>query len=331
MGYPKQVYDNAWQTLRARQDDARRTETRRREEIRRKLPEVERLERQLSAMAAGITKAVVTTPQRAEAEIARLGQESLALQRRREELLAEAGYPADYLAEQHHCDKCRDTGFVGVARCSCFDSLLRAEAHAFLGTMSAGDKSSFDSFRLDYYPEEPAGGSSVIPRRRMGEVLRFCRRYAENFSGDAQSLLLTGQTGLGKTHISLAIAHAVTEKGYGVLYSSAQQLMDRLESERFSRAPESDYRDNLQIVLSCDLLILDDLGTEFATSFTASTLYNIINTRMIESRPVIVSTNLDPAEIEGKYGQRMASRLLCEYKVLKFFGKDIRFLRKLQG
>lgn len=331
MGYPKQVYDNAWQTINRRREEARQQAVSHREEIRRRLPEVELLERKMAYTAAGITKAVIASPQRAEQEIQRLSRESLSLQARRERLLTEAGYPADYLEEHYHCPKCKDTGYVGVERCSCLEGLLKAEAHAWLGTVAPADRSTFDSFTLSVYPDSAMGDSTVVPRKRMGEILDFCRRYADSFTLASGSLLFLGQTGLGKTHMSLAIAHAVTERGYGVLYISAQQLMDRLESEKFSRSPESDYRENLHIVLSCDLLVLDDLGTEFSTSFTASTLYNIVNTRMTEKRPVVISTNLDPAGIEEKYGQRMASRLLCEYRVLKFFGKDIRFLRKLQG
>lgn len=334
MGYPKKVYENAWQTLNRRKESVRNQVVARREEIARKLPEVLVVERKMASTAAGITKAVVTDPDRAQELIEQLGRENLALQAEREVLLTEAGYPADYLKEQYHCAQCRDTGYIGPTMCSCLESLLKAEAHVWLGTASASaaGRSTFDNFSLSVYPEDPEEGSTVPPRKRMGEILRFCRDYAEHFTPGSESLLFMGQTGLGKTHMSLAIAHEVTERGYGVLYASTQQLMDRLENEKFSRMPEAkeQYTTNMEIILEADLLILDDLGAEFQTSFTNSALYNIVNTRIVENRPMIISTNLEPAAIEARYSQRMTSRLLCEYRVLKFFGRDVRFIKKIQ-
>ncbi|MDL2234262.1 ATP-binding protein, partial [Ruminococcaceae bacterium OttesenSCG-928-L11] len=324
MGYPKQVHEAAWSKLTQRRDAARSRAVAHRQEIHKAIPEIALLERKMAATAAGITKAVIAAPAESEALIAKLGRENSALQREREALLTEAGYPADYLEEKFACSKCRDTGYVGVAMCSCLDTLLKAEALEFLSSGARGENCTFDAFRLDYYPDRPVEASGVVPRKRMGEIFQFCRQYAEHFTLGADSLLFLGQTGLGKTHLSLAIAQQVTELGFGVLYASAQQLMDRLEAERFSRQPDSrsSFNENMNVVLSSDLLILDDLGAEFTTSFTTSALYNIVNTRMLEHKPVIISSNLDLSAIEDRYGQRMASRLLCEYKVIKFFGKD---------
>ena len=332
MAYPKQVHDKAWDTLVQRREQARTTAAGRRAEIAQKLPELAQLERRMASSAAQITKSVVLAPARADALIAQLAQENLALQQQRTQLLTAAGYPADYLQEKPFCPLCGDSGYIGQTRCTCLEALLRAEAHNWLGNLSTAARRSFADFSLSYYADTP-DASQVIPRRRMGEVLAYCRRYAEAFAPGAESLLLLGQTGLGKTHLSLAIAREVIEQGGGVLYASVQKLMDRLESGRFARDQETrdQYGDNMDIVLSCDLLILDDLGTEFSTAFTNAALYNIINSRLSEQKPVIISTNLDLNGIEERYGQRVASRLFCEYRALKFFGQDVRFLKKMQG
>ncbi|MCL2056570.1 MAG: ATP-binding protein [Oscillospiraceae bacterium] len=329
MPYPKQVHDNARSELDRRREDARGRAVSRREEVLRLIPAIVEIERKMAETGAAAIKAAAVSPELAAREIERLSHKSLELQRRRALLLTEAGYPADYLEEQYSCAQCRDSGYIGAEKCACLKGLLRAEAHSWLGTSAPVGTHTFGSFSLGFYPTEPQDG--VSPRERMTELAQFCREYADGFAFGAQSLLFLGRTGLGKTHLSLAVAHCVTEAGYGVVYTTAQQLMDRLEAERFSRGQEGGYRENLDIALGCDLLILDDLGTEFATGFTASAMYNIVNTRLVERRPVIISTNLDLSEIEQKYGQRMASRLLFEYKVLKFYGKDIRYLKRTSG
>ncbi|MDR2931950.1 MAG: ATP-binding protein [Oscillospiraceae bacterium] len=333
MGYPKQVHEKAWQQMIARKNTARETAVVHRAEVMAKIPAVVEIERRMAGTAAMITKSVVAAPQKAAVLIEELAGENAYLQKQREKLLVDAGFPPDYLAEKPFCARCGDSGYIGTQMCDCLASLLRAQAHAHLSmSAQAGDR-SFAGFDLSLYPREAEAGTGVSPQARMREIYDFCVEYADGFTQDSDSLLFLGQTGLGKTHLSLAIAQCVTEKGFGVLYTPAQRLMDRLESEKFGKAPEDreNYVDNMNIVLTCDLLILDDLGTEFATSFTASTLYNIVNTRIVEKRPTIMSTNLDPQGIEKRYSQRMVSRLLCEYRVLKFFGKDIRFIKKMQG
>lgn len=330
MGYPKQVYDRAWEQLSRRREDARARTRARREEIKAHIPELDSLERQMAACAAGVARAIVTSPGRAEELTKQLAKESLALQERRRSLLLERGYPADYLEERYACADCRDSGYRGTQMCSCLRSLLRQEAAAQLSSVSQSANCRFDNFSLEYYPQAPVESSGIVPRERMREILEACRRYAADFTPRSGSMLLLGHTGLGKTHLSLAIARAVTEAGYGVVYTPVQRLLDILESEKFSRGADAreQYTESVRFALSCDLLILDDLGTEFATQFSASALYNIINSRLVEERPTIISTNLELPAIEERYSQRMVSRLVCGYQVLKFYGKDIRYIKK---
>ena len=138
---------------------------------------------------------------------------------------------------------------------------------------------------------------------------------------------MSGATGLGKTFLSLSIASAVIEKGYGVIYSSAQNLLNTLEKEKFSNSDAN----TLNAIFDCDLLIIDDLGTEFSTSFTVSTIYNIINTRINMCKPVIISTNLSLSELQEMYSERIVSRFIGEYTILKFAGNDIRQIKKMEA
>ena len=165
----------------------------------------------------------------------------------------------------------------------------------------------------------------------MGEILSLCRDYAVSFSLQSESLLMLGGTGLGKTHLSLAIARAVIDQGFDVFYIPVQNLVTRLEHERFSRSGTEELGDSLSFVLDADLLILDDLGAEFPTQFTSSVIYNIINSRMIEKKPTIINSNLDMKTIESRYSERTVSRLIGGYKILPFSGTDIRVLKKQQN
>ena len=161
----------------------------------------------------------------------------------------------------------------------------------------------------------------------MGEIAKFCEDYANDFSLRSPSLFMHGATGLGKTHLSLGIANVVTEKGMGVIYSSAPNLFGELEREHFSRQNPNERTFEKEL-LETDLLIIDDLGVEFSTQFTVSCVYNIINSRILSGKPTIISTNLTPAELEDKYTQRITSRIIGSYVSLKFTGRDIRQLKR---
>jgi len=332
LGYPKEVYDRAWQMMEQRAAQARQRGADRRRKVLRAAPEVAEIEREMAYQAAGITKTVLGAPDRAGELIEELAQRNLALQEMRGELLQKNGFAPDYLEEQFGCALCRDQGYVGARMCGCLQSLLEAEAYARLSDSAPVESCSFESFSLGYYPKT-ADAAGVSPHARMGDILAFCKSYAEGFSPASESLLLLGKTGLGKTHLSLAIAGAVTRKAYSVVYTPVQSLMDKLESDKFSydAAKKEQYAGNVRSTVSCDLLVLDDLGTEFMTQFTSSTLYSIINSRLVSGRPTIVSTNLEMAEIEQKYSERMVSRLMGIYKVLKFTGRDVRLVKKGQG
>lgn len=333
IGYPRTVVQKAWQIMDARREKSVQDSLNRRAEIHRRIPEIREIELEMQYTGASIARSVAVSPEQAEGLIQSLSEKNLALQEQRKRLLLENNFPADYLKEKYSCSDCEDTGYVATQMCHCFSELLRQQAFLELSSVSGGEECTFDNFDLRFYSDKAIPGSNIVPRERMEDVFRFCREYARDFSMDADSLLMLGRTGLGKTHLSLAIAWEVTDRGFGVVYTPVQQLIDKLEVNKFSYEAEQKerYTQDIQAVTTCDLLVLDDLGTEMTTSFTLSALYNIVNTRLVEQRPTIINTNLEPQQLEKVYSQRMISRLMFGYKPLRFFGEDIRYLKRRAG
>ena len=329
MSYSRKVYARAASELERRRDKAERTQSMRRAEVYAKIPELISIDREIASAGAEVIRAI-GMGENAQQFIEELAKKNLASQQRCKDILKENGYPEDYLDAEYTCKKCRDTGFIGGVMCDCYKALLRDTALAELNELSPSARSTFESFNINYYPDTVDPATGINPRSRMKEILDFCRDYAADFATDSPSLLLYGATGLGKTHLSLAIASEAVKKGYGVIYGSAQNLMSRLEKEHFSSGRNSEYEGSEQALLECDLLIIDDLGAEFSTQFTVAELYNIINTRIMSRLPVIISTNLTPDGLEQKYTQRITSRIIGNYISLYFCGKDIRQIKNTE-
>jgi DNA replication protein DnaC len=266
---------------------------------------------------------IIEKPEDAKAQIELLKTRNLALQTELASLLAKHRLPEDYLTPPYTCPACSDTGFSEGFMCECLKSLMRQKAFEALNAGTPLELSGFEQFKTSYYPEE--GDFGISPRTAMAQVLKNCKSYAKGFSLSSPSMIFLGETGLGKTHLSLAIAKAVIEKSYGVVYGSVQDFMYRVEGERFGKIIGSD---TTKLLMDCDLLILDDLGAEFVTQFTVSVLHQIINFRLLSRKPTIISTNLSLDEMEAKYGERIVSRISGNYKVVKFFGSDIRVIRR---
>ena len=254
-----------------------------------------------------------------------LREENLELQEERRRLLTQMGLPEDALEEKPLCALCGDTGYRGGVMCRCLRSYYAREQKRELSKLLDLGNQSFETFSLEWYSEEAEEGMGVSPRENMDWVCRSCRRFAENFDEKSGNLLFTGAPGLGKTHLSAAIAREVADSGWSVVYDTASHIFERFEAQKFGR---DDAEADVNRVLRCDLLILDDLGTEMTTAFVQSALYQIINTRLMERRSTIVSTNLQMREIEKRYSEQIASRMEGEYRIFPFFGEDIRKLRK---
>lgn len=321
MSYKKSVYIKAKEILAERKAKAEREAEMRHSAAVALCPEIVQIEREMASHGADVIKAVGMGADLKE-YIENLSTANLKAQARRKELLKSAGFPEDYLEVKYTCDLCKDTGYNKEFYCQCYRKLIRDVARETLGVNSPLKKCTFESFRLDRYPDVTDSVIGINQREHMKNTYEYCRAYAENFTPDSEGLCMYGKTGLGKTHMSLAIANVVLDKGYDVYYGSIQSIMDKLEAEHFGRLPREDSIK--EDILTCDLLIIDDLGAEFATQFTNAELYNILNSRILSSLPTIISTNLEMSEIAEKYTQRVASRIMGSCMAIYFCGKDIR-------
>ena len=315
-------FERAKQVLDRRRETAEREAEQKAEELELLSPELRALNRKLSA--AGL-KAVQLAIAGDQAALDKLRNENLADQERRREILESLGSSEEALEVHYTCPVCNDTGVVGNHYCDCFKRLVKSLQTENLNAVSPAGDSTFDNFNLAYYQGVTDPETGVDAYSRMGQIVSYCEAYAEDFGLSSPSLILYGNTGLGKTHLSLAIANKAIEKGFNVVYGSAHNLLSEIEKEHFGRLKTDDSpEDN---VLNADLLILDDLGAEFSTSFTVSMVYNIINTRILKGLPTIISTNLWYDEISDKYGNRVYSRIIGNYTPLEFAGRDVRQLK----
>lgn len=314
----------ARERLAQRKEENTALRDRREAEVYAAAPEVRRTDAALRTLLGEVLDFTARGSGTAEAlERVREESERLCAEKARE--LQAHGYPADYLDEIVMCPLCHDSGYREDGTvCTCLRKLYEEErAKELSGLLRAGEE-SFADFRLDYYTGEA--------RECMELTLAAARAYAEHFGPESGNLLLQGGTGLGKTFLSGCIARTVSAGGRSVVYETAQEAFAAFEEQKFSRDAETyaAASEKVKRIASCDLLILDDLGTELTTSFTQSALYNIINSRLTAHRKTVISTNLTDEELAARYLPQIISRLNGEYETLLFLGEDIRAIRKQQ-
>ncbi len=308
------IFDKARSILTSRRMKAVSENEQRIAEVNRKIPQI----REINEVLFNTGKELISIISSGRGEdisqkVEQLKQYNLGAQAMSRKILAENGYPEDYLDMHYTCPICSDTGYNGDRFCECFRSLCGKLAADELNKSSQLKLSSFDSFSLSYY-----SGDNYFA---MKKILEYTMQYAATFSPSSKSILMFGQTGLGKTHLSLAIANIVLEKGYSVIYDSAINVLRNIEKEHFSYEHSSEMID---LVMDTDLLILDDMGTEYESQFYNATIYNIINTRLNCGKPSIISTNLDLSGIARRYDKRVVSRIVSMYSCLEFKGEDVR-------
>lgn len=287
-----------------------------------KEPRLAEIERELRKTAAHVLAVTFRTQGDPVSAMQQLKKENLALQQERDWILQTEGLEPDDLTVQPICPKCGGTGYVGAAMCECLKELCRQEQKKELAALLGSGHESFEKFRLDLYPAQYDDRLKTSPRTLMERTYRDTLAYAQGFSCASPSLLFVGATGLGKTFLSACIARTVAERGFSVSYAPVSRLFAAFEADKFRPDPDASRTAEF---FSCDLLIIDDLGTEMTTQFTVSALYQILNTRLLEGRPTIVSTNLPLGDIAPRYSAQIYSRLLGAYRLYKFYGDDIRF------
>lgn len=327
MGYNRENFKRIRAEYEGKAFRAQANADERREELYGAIPELRPLDAQRSAFGLRIMQTALSNGN-TEAMISALREENERMSQMRGSLLEAHGYPRDYDEVRYECMQCRDTGYVGIRMCRCMHRALIEAGMESSGLASLMRTQSFDNFSLEYYAEDPKA------YRVMEEHYRNLYQYAHRFSIEQgkpmpSNLLFLGGTGLGKTHLSTAVARVVIERGYDVYYNSAVGLVSDFESRRFGNGLAAETSDDIARYVECDLLIIDDLGTEVVNQFTLSCLYYVLNTRLNRNRPMIVNTNLMPADLRKIYSDRIASRLTGEFSVLPFYGTDVR-RQKLQ-
>ena len=287
-------------------------------------PELEKIDAELSEAGLALSRSMLSGKETAEA----LRDRAKELLRRRGELTAGLGLADDYDRTVYKCGICSDTGFDGSTRCACFKTRLVKKYYKMANLGKTFENENFDTFELGYYSSEIDEHYGVTPKANIKRIWEICLDFVKNFDTEFANLLMHGDTGLGKTFLCNCIAKELLDSGKTVLYYTAAQMFKIVEEIRFNRGENEDRSDFLDMLVEVDLLIIDDLGTEFCTVVTVSELFNCINTRLLDKKHTIISTNLSRDELTEQYSDRITSRFIGNYKMLRFFGTDIRIAKK---
>ena len=314
MGFNRENYARIKEEYSGKYLRAQESARLRRAEIHALIPEIAKIDAELSAVGMRVFHASLDNN---KAMLDQISAENQALNKKRGEILISAGYPADYTEVKYECEKCGDTGVVDYRMCSCMKEKLIMAGLESSGMGSLIESQTFDNFDLSFYK-----GDALV---RMKMILDITKSYAENFEAEKSgSIIMLGNTGLGKTHLSSAMGGVIIKKGNDVYYTGAVDMLSDFESDRFNYDRSGESSALLDKYFTCDLLIIDDLGTELINQFTTSCLYNLINSRLVRKKATIINTNFSRDDLRKKYQDRITSRIFGEYTVLPFLGTDIR-------
>ena len=321
MGYNREDYVRIKAEYSQKYAKARQAADLRCEELYYKIPEVKQIDKLLASTGSQIMT-IIAAGNDVENKIAALKERNDALIIKRNTLLSQNGYPENYSDIKYECEKCADSGYVDGKMCECMRKELVMAGYTSSGLGGLIRSQGFENFSLEFYK---TGGANFDLMQRFVAGLR---RFAEGFDAATyQNYLLIGGTGLGKTHISTAVAKTVIERGFDVMYVTAVGMISDFESKRFGNGEAAK---NTERYYSSDLLIIDDLGTEVVNQFTLSCLYDVINSRINNRKCTFINTNLSKKEIEAKYNERITSRLFGEYYPILFTGLDIRQQKRMK-
>lgn len=323
MAYSNEVVRKARAELASRKADHESQTAQRLHDAYAKVPRIREIDILLRKSMAIAMQTVFQTGSDAKVAMEEVRQANLSLQAERKALI-EANFGEGFLDETPICPKCGGSGYIGTFMCQCLRDLCRQQQEKEVALL-ADEGQHFGAFRLDYYSDRPDPKTGISPRAIMARGFDVCRGYAENFSPASGNLLFNGGTGLGKTFLSACIAREVAAKGYSVAYETASHLFSKLEKHRFH--PDEETALEAKRLNECDLLIIDDLGTELPGQFVTAALYTLVNDRLLAGKPMVISTNLNIKEIRERYSPQIGSRLYGSFEQIAFVGQDIRVLK----
>ncbi len=310
-------------------DEERTLAHAKKDELYEKFPRLREIDEELTQTGLRLAKAALNGEGGDFAEA--FHREQSALLEEKNAILTANGYAKDYLSPTYRCERCKDTGYIGNKKCGCLQQRLIDRYYRQSNLGEVLKRENFDQFDFRLYSEEADERFGISPNKNMQAVYKKCMEFIKRFDEDPKNLLFYGDTGLGKTFLCNCIAKDLLDMGKSVLYVTAPRIFKKIEDFRFNRSEQDNPDEQLELLYEVDLLIIDDLGSEFSTVITNTELFNIINTRQLERRPMIISTNLNLPELQNVYSDRIASRLYGHYEMLRLFGDDIRVAKKLGG
>lgn len=302
--------------------------TRHYKEVYEKLPEFQSLDESIGILSVQYGKRLLNGDEHA---VTSLKEELAILRNRKSELLKSAGFPADYLEPVYECPDCEDTGYIDGRKCHCFKKAASRLLYSQSNLSEILSLENFNTFSLDYYSKnfiDLRSGRSA--REIIEDAFLICKDFVRTFGREHKNLFFYGDVGVGKTFLSNCIAGDLIEAGFSVLYFSAPALFNALAQHTFDKN-NTDAKNIYEFIYDCDLLIIDDLGTEYTNTFVSSHFFSCINERLLNRRSTIISTNLSLDSLADLYTERAFSRITSNYIMLKLVGDDIRIKKKLQN
>ena len=289
------------------------------------VPEIETIDQEIQSAGLSIISLAVSAPADIQQRLSALREHQKALQTRRQSLLIENGFAADELSMRYMCERCQDTGTVVDKPCECYRRRLVMKAFEKSNLSQQLRNQSFKTFDLSLYSQETDPQYGISPYTAMQNILSVCSEFINDFDRTEKNLLFWGESGLGKTFLSTCIAKELIKKGYSVIYETTYQIVSLLEDYKFKRSDDlSGLKAQTERLYDSDLLILDDLGAEFSTSYTNAALFDILNSRLISNKKTIINTNLGMKDLAERYSERVISRIFGSYQTLQFIGEDLR-------